>query len=606
MRRFPILFAFLALFVVAWPASAGERPIVAVFPIQDVSGQLDPSVIESLTEYLSAAVAVGGNYSIQAPGEMKRRMTDQSKESYKECYDEKCQIELGRELAANKMITAKVIKLGDSCTVTAALYDLRTQATDITATADGKCLPAQLKVSLDKVAAKLRAWSPKRRVVRDSFEEGRIGERVKRLDAMGGQEIITEFLSTPPGAVVIVDGSLACEATPCSRKFAEGAHEVSMQKKRYLGHTEQVVFAKGSDVAWELEPTFGQLAVNSDPAGIQVLIDGEKVGKTPLRDYALDPGNHEVLVTSPCHYDQGEKISIVARQKRSLEVTLEPKLGGLNVNAKDETGNDVEAELFVDGQQVGEAPGRIQISVCARRLVANAAGGRGVEIELQVEEGEWRNLNLELVKGGARSASRRSNKKGSKNGGQVTKKEKKPFTITIRAAPTFSYSYVAGLKAMAATGEEKEIKIQGPAAGARFDLFFMDLLGVTLRYEYGFLNDTGLGFFGLGMTYSSLFGAVADDDFDLEPNLGMYAGVSVLHGAKDAFDPVLNKDLLEWGMLLGMDLSLDMVFSKMWLLGIAGEFGYIFQFKSDDSNSSASSTTGAYYLAATVRAGIRF
>jgi len=229
----------LLLWLAVGAASAGEqRPVVAVFPIQDVSGGLDADLLDRLSGYLSAAVAAGGHFAMQAPGDMRELLGEKQRASYRACYDEKCQIELGRELAANKMLSAKIIPLGTACTVTAALYDLRTRATDITATADGGCSPAALKRSLDRVAAKFRAWGAGRG--RDA-REGPIGEPEVAV-APGGVErtqVIVAFRSRPPGAVVIVDGELVCESTPCSRKLAAGEHEVSMQKKRYRGRTDR-------------------------------------------------------------------------------------------------------------------------------------------------------------------------------------------------------------------------------------------------------------------------------------------------------------------------------------------------------------------------------
>ena len=54
-------------------------------------------------------------------------LLEQSKESFKKCYDEKCQIELGRQLPANKMVTTNIKKIGGKCRVAGSLYDLKKQ-----------------------------------------------------------------------------------------------------------------------------------------------------------------------------------------------------------------------------------------------------------------------------------------------------------------------------------------------------------------------------------------------------------------------------------------------------------------------------------------------
>ncbi|MBN2497552.1 MAG: PEGA domain-containing protein [Deltaproteobacteria bacterium] len=575
---------------------------MAVFPIQDVTGKLDKTLVESLTEYLSAALATGGSFSIQAPTDMKRLLDDKASESYHECFDEKCQIELGRELAANKMISAKIIQLGDACTVTAALYDLRTQATDISATADRGCSPRDLKRSLDQVAAQIRAWQTKGSRVREEFREGKIGEREKQLDLEGGQETIIAFRSQPEGAVVIVDGSLVCEQTPCSRKFPAGTHEVSMQKKRYRGRTEQVVFARGAEFDWELEPTFGMLTVSSQPSGQDVLVNGTVVGKTPLERHPLDPGNYEVLVSSPCFYDKGERIQILARKERSVDVELKPKVGGVQVDAKDPAGNDVEAELLLDGDPLGTSPGRFPVSVCARKLLARSSCGVA-EVELEVEEGEWRKLELTL----------QPEKKAvsSQQGGQTpsTASASAEPGASVRIAPTVGYGTLQGLVGKKWSEEDQgyddaQISTQGPTVGARIDLLLSEMLGVTAHYDYGFLTHIGIAYLGMNMTSSDLLGNYDSAALDVLPGIDIGLGLALIHGGKDDFDDgaKLEDDYLELGMAMSVGLYLDFVIADLVFLGVAGDFGYLLMFNSTDS--SASSFT--YLLSGTFRAGVRF
>ncbi len=592
MNRFWMGSVWGGLMLAALAGRAAERPIVAVFPIQDVSGKLERTLVDSLTETLSAAVATGGSFSIQAPGDMKRLLTEKTSESYRACFDERCQIELGRELAANKILNAKIIQLGDACTVTAALYDLRTQATDITATEDGGCSPKQLKGSLDRVAARIRAWGSRGRARPDSFREGQIGERPRELDFQAGEETIVAFGSRPAGAVVIVDGNLVCEQTPCSRKFAAGPHEVSMQMKRHLGRTEQAVFARGLELDWELEPTFGLLTVSSQPEGLQVLLNGEAVGVTPLSRHPVDPGNYEVLVASPCHYDQGERVAVLARQERSVDVHLRPKVGGLQVDAKDPAGNDVEAELEVDGQPLGSSPGRFQVSVCARKLTARTSRG-AAEVDLEVGEGEWRKLNLTLLPQVVDS-------QGTKTGpasGQA--EEQKPVKIDFRMAPTFGYGGMMGLSGQSAEGAQITTDVSGLSAGARLDLFFGSLLGLVARYDYLFLENAGLGSLSAAITYSGLWGTLEKESFEMIPSASMYLGLAVVHAPATAFAELAREDLLEVGLLLSLDLSLDFVIGELFFVGAAGEFGYLF-------TSLGESQSAGYMYAVTARTGVRF
>jgi hypothetical protein len=75
--------------------------------------------------------------------------------SHKECYDQACQIELGKELAAEKTLATKILKLGTRCTVNIALYDLRKAASEDAATTTGKCDEDGLMDSLNVVVGKI-------------------------------------------------------------------------------------------------------------------------------------------------------------------------------------------------------------------------------------------------------------------------------------------------------------------------------------------------------------------------------------------------------------------------------------------------------------------
>jgi hypothetical protein len=144
------------LLLTAAGARADERPIVAVFQIQLKMVQLDAGTLDALTDYLAAAVSEGGHLRVVPPGDIRSALKAKQAESYQECYEQACQIELGRELAANKTLATSVLKLGDKCTVTASLYDLKTQATDRSAMADAvDCTPGGLKAAIAAVAERI-------------------------------------------------------------------------------------------------------------------------------------------------------------------------------------------------------------------------------------------------------------------------------------------------------------------------------------------------------------------------------------------------------------------------------------------------------------------
>jgi len=129
---------------------------VAVFDIQDKSGRLSARDIDALTDYLAGRLAEDGLFHVVPREEIKRRLVSQKAESYKACYDEACQIEIGREVAGQKSLSVSVAAVGQMCLVTASLFDLKKAATDVTASSRGSCGAEQLVEQLELVVEKFR------------------------------------------------------------------------------------------------------------------------------------------------------------------------------------------------------------------------------------------------------------------------------------------------------------------------------------------------------------------------------------------------------------------------------------------------------------------
>jgi hypothetical protein len=91
------------------------------------------------------------------PREAIRRRLEQSKEkSYRACVDESCQIEIGKAVAAEKVISTKIIRQEASCVATATLYDLRTEATERAAVVQSSCAVSDLTRAMNELAMAIR------------------------------------------------------------------------------------------------------------------------------------------------------------------------------------------------------------------------------------------------------------------------------------------------------------------------------------------------------------------------------------------------------------------------------------------------------------------
>lgn len=135
------------------PARKGM--IVAVFDIEDRVGLLSAKTRGQLTEYLAAGVTRFAGYQVVPRDQLRRRLAAEKRKSYKLCVEQRCQIELGKALAAKKSLATKLLKVGKQCAFTALLYDLRTEATERAAQVRTACDQDALLGGVEKLAKQL-------------------------------------------------------------------------------------------------------------------------------------------------------------------------------------------------------------------------------------------------------------------------------------------------------------------------------------------------------------------------------------------------------------------------------------------------------------------
>jgi hypothetical protein len=106
--------------------------------------------------------------------------------------------------------------------------------------------------------------------------------------------------SSPSGVQVFVDG-VDRGMTPAQLSVSAGAHILEL-RGRGVPRVIPLTVAAGAQLSQYVEfastPVTGQLAVQSDPAGAKVLIDGTPRGVAPLTVTDLAPGSHEVVLQS--------------------------------------------------------------------------------------------------------------------------------------------------------------------------------------------------------------------------------------------------------------------------------------------------------------------
>jgi TolB-like protein len=137
------------------PAAQAPGDVVAVFDVQDSTGRHRPDTLDSLSEYLATKMTEAASFQVVPRSQIRARLVAEKTASYKECFEQACQIELGKAVAARKSLSTRVLRIGDRCVLTATLFDLKSESAERAASAPNDCSAEGLMKAVDSVAAQL-------------------------------------------------------------------------------------------------------------------------------------------------------------------------------------------------------------------------------------------------------------------------------------------------------------------------------------------------------------------------------------------------------------------------------------------------------------------
>jgi len=134
-----------------------RREVLAVFDIQDVNGHLEEKELSQLTAFLATAMATTGKFNVVPREQLRERLLDEKRASYRQCFNNACQIELGKAVAAEKTLATQLLEVGKECAVVANLYDLHSETSSAAAMVQTGCEKGKLMGAMKQVAEQIAA-----------------------------------------------------------------------------------------------------------------------------------------------------------------------------------------------------------------------------------------------------------------------------------------------------------------------------------------------------------------------------------------------------------------------------------------------------------------
>ena len=375
--------------------ASSPKVLISAF---DAKGNADAA----LAAMVQAEVATAGKLQVVASAADRAKLEALRKAGHGLGKDAAGQCKLGAEVSANSLLEARLLGKGAGAKLTVTLNS-----------AESGCLLASTYANYDpaRAAASVReAIAGLTDTLRQAPEMPagltKPGARAGNATSptwkatRGGKKAIIKFTSTPPGAVVMVDGKVSCQATPCSRSVPSGRHAVSMQLEGFAGREAVLVLGEGGAVDWILPKNEAWLSVVTAKPGLTVRIDGEPAGNTPVAERKVSPGRHEIEVSDRCHLPARKVVDLLPGQRERVVLAPKERVAGLSVDVQDAGGNDVAATVFVDGKQVGRSPDTFTVPLCSREVEARDAGSGWVTQKLELAERKTAAVKLALGGGG--------------------------------------------------------------------------------------------------------------------------------------------------------------------------------------------------------------
>jgi outer membrane receptor protein involved in Fe transport len=191
-------------------------------------------------------------------------------------------------------------------------------------------------------------------------DAGRREPAQRALERIRSQVALVRVTTEPPGATVYLERrDLGPRGVaPRSLALTPGTHRVIVELEGFeLAQADaELVIGREVELALELTPTYGTIAVEGRPVGAEIRVDaadGPVVGHVP-EVLVVSPGDHALYVSAEGYRTAREPLRVEAKETTRAAVALERVTGVVAVEAM-VTGALVE----IDGQPVGFTPATV-------------------------------------------------------------------------------------------------------------------------------------------------------------------------------------------------------------------------------------------------------
>jgi predicted Ser/Thr protein kinase len=201
-----------------------------------------------------------------------------------------------------------------------------------------------------------------------------------------------------PGARISVDGGSNADwvAPYTISELSVGTHQVVVSKEGYDDYQQSVTIEAGKTylVSAPLSEASGEVAFETTPTGLEVLIDGKSIGVGPTRA-TLSAGTHTYSVTRAGWQPAVGTVDIESGRMKIIRVNMS---GGEATEIVDVKTIPSGATVTADGKQIGgQTPTSFRLTVGRHTLVISHSGCRSVQQVIEVKAGQPNEVHVPMT-----------------------------------------------------------------------------------------------------------------------------------------------------------------------------------------------------------------
>lgn len=188
------------------------------------------------------------------------------------------------------------------------------------------------------------------------------------------------------------DISVSGLALPFGNRYLlrPGTYEVSVNAVGYEPLVTTVIVDErdSQSARLALQALPGLITLESVPPGASVVVDGNAVGKTPLRDLPLPAGEHRLRLEEARHLPLDQTLQVTGRNvQQQLQLELAPAWAHVKLDSA-----PAGASVLVDGEAVAQTPANAEVLQGERQITLRLPGYADWQQTLNIKAGADQDL----------------------------------------------------------------------------------------------------------------------------------------------------------------------------------------------------------------------